>query len=256
MMSTHCKTIRRVTCLPGCRHAKISPAERQRPASASPAHSIVEPDERFHSERGSTIADPASVSEFGRTYHGYKDGTYLLPNDATEQDRLDMQHVAWNAMMDGALAWAPFRKQPPRSVLDVGTGTGIWAIEFADRNPGAVVVGTDLSCIQPWGVHPRVHWVQEDAEDDWAGFEGENVGGLELPFDYIHLRMMVTCFKDHRDVIAKVYDHLRPGGWVEYQEGGLDLWCEDTSTLGTAVHKWTFLMKAGAIALGRLHRAW
>lgn len=30
-----------------------------------------------------------------------------------------------------------------KRVLDVGTGTGIWAIDFADQNPGAhVVVGS------------------------------------------------------------------------------------------------------------------
>lgn len=198
------------------------------------------PDEKFHSQRGSTIPDPASVTELGRTYHGYKEGTYLLPNDAVEQDRLDMQHMAWGAMMNGALSWAPIGE--PLNVLDIGTGTGIWAIEFAEKHPYATVLGTDLSQIQPHGIHPRVHWIQEDADDDWVSFT--------MPFDYIHLRMMVTCFRDHRAVIQKIYDHLKPGGWVEYQEGGLDLWCEDASTLGTAVHKWSFLMKAGAIALG------
>ena len=31
-----------------------------------------------------------------------------------------------------------------KRVLDVGTGTGIWAIEFADTFPDTVVIGTDL----------------------------------------------------------------------------------------------------------------
>jgi methylase of polypeptide subunit release factors len=33
-------------------------------------------------------------------------------------------------------------------VLDIGTGTGIWAIDFADEHPEAEVIGTDLSPIQ------------------------------------------------------------------------------------------------------------
>lgn len=31
-----------------------------------------------------------------------------------------------------------------KRVLDVGTGTGIWATEFADSFPESTVVGTDL----------------------------------------------------------------------------------------------------------------
>jgi len=55
---------------------------------------------------------------------------------------------------DGKLCLAPL---PPviSNVLDLGTGTGIWAIDFADENPNAVVTGTDLSPIQPnWVSNP------------------------------------------------------------------------------------------------------
>ena len=38
-------------------------------------------------------------------------------------------------------------------VLDVGTGTGIWAIDFADDFPDTTVFGTDLSPTQPDLVH-------------------------------------------------------------------------------------------------------
>jgi hypothetical protein len=34
------------------------------------------------------------------------------------------------------------------TVLDIGTGTGAWAIDFADEYPKAEVIGTDLSPIQ------------------------------------------------------------------------------------------------------------
>jgi ubiquinone/menaquinone biosynthesis C-methylase UbiE len=30
------------------------------------------------------------------------------------------------------------------NVLDVGCGTGLWAIEFAEEHPSAKVLGTDL----------------------------------------------------------------------------------------------------------------
>ena len=48
---------------------------------------------------------------------------------------------------DGGLHLAPL-KEAPRDVLDVGTGTGIWATEFAQRYPSSRVLGIDLSDIQ------------------------------------------------------------------------------------------------------------
>lgn len=50
-------------------------------------------------------------------------------------------------MLDGKLHLAPL--ESPRKVLDVGAGTGIWAIEFADQFPSTEVIGTDLSPTQP-----------------------------------------------------------------------------------------------------------
>ena len=42
---------------------------------------------------------------------------------------------------------APIDK--PKRILDIGTGTGIWAIEVADQYPETEIIGTDLSATQP-----------------------------------------------------------------------------------------------------------
>ena len=86
--------------------------------------------------------------ENGRRYHAYKDGSYMVPNDELENDRLDFQHAMFQRTLDGKLHVAPI-PQDVQNVLDVGTGTGIWAIDFADEYPSARVIGTDLSPIQP-----------------------------------------------------------------------------------------------------------
>jgi methylase of polypeptide subunit release factors len=65
-----------------------------------------------------------------------------LPTDEIEQDRLDLHHEVFLQMLDGKLHIAPIEN--PKSILDVGTGTGIWAIEMADTYPGAHVIGSDL----------------------------------------------------------------------------------------------------------------
>jgi methylase of polypeptide subunit release factors len=49
--------------------------------------------------------------------------------------------------LGGNLHLAPLRP-PPRRVLDIGTGTGIWALEFAKLYPLSTIVGTDLSTIR------------------------------------------------------------------------------------------------------------
>ena len=50
--------------------------------------------------------------------------------------------------MGNKLYYAPLSDKL-KKVLDVGTGTGIWAIEFGDEFPSAEIIGTDLSAIQP-----------------------------------------------------------------------------------------------------------
>lgn len=51
-------------------------------------------------------------------------------------------------ILDGKVLRAPLER-PPARVLDVGTGDGIWAMDFADEFPTASIIGTDLSPIQP-----------------------------------------------------------------------------------------------------------
>lgn len=66
--------------------------------------------------------------ENGRRYHAFREGTYNFPNDEGEQDREDMKHAMMVNLLGGRLHFAPLGKRP-QNVLDMGTGTGIWAIE-------------------------------------------------------------------------------------------------------------------------------
>ncbi len=80
--------------------------------------------------RGSTSIS-SSVRDYtfenNRRYHKFQEGRYHFPNDEPEQEREDMKHAMIVNLMNGKLHLAPLEN--PQRVLDVGTGTGIWAID-------------------------------------------------------------------------------------------------------------------------------
>lgn len=55
---------------------------------------------------------------------------YLLPNDESENDRLDMVHELCLQILHRKLYLAPIKS--PQRVIDLATGTGIWAIDFGE----------------------------------------------------------------------------------------------------------------------------
>ncbi|KAL2809005.1 S-adenosyl-L-methionine-dependent methyltransferase [Aspergillus granulosus] len=150
--------------------------------------------------------------ENGRRYHAYRYGQYPIPNDEEEQDRLAITHHLFKLLTGGDLYRAPLLQQaPPRRILDIGTGTGIWALEVAEEFPEAEIIGTDLSPIQPSFSPPNCTFIIDDAESDWAFTRDDG-------FDFIHARSMGGGIADWPRLLQQAYHHLKPGGWIEFQE--------------------------------------
>src|SRR5690242_21794597 len=82
--------------------------------------------------------------ENGRQYHAYRDGAYWGPNDEPAKEILDFAHHMYLLTLDQKLHLAPISN--PQQILDVGTGTGIWAIDMADQYPSAAVKIGRASC--------------------------------------------------------------------------------------------------------------
>lgn len=229
----------------------IPPSEHQEdggnassPASTNgEANSIFDDDGDYHSDTSSyttsLLSDVKNYTyENGRRYHSYREGHYVLPNDDQEQDRQDLLHHVRNLVLNGALFRAPLGSNIQR-VLDIGTGTGIWAIDFADGYPSAEVIGTDLSPIQPSWVPPNLRFLVDDAESPW-------LFSASRPFDFIHARDLGGAIADWPRLLRQAYVRLRPGGWIELQEFEVTLRSDD-DTLRLAPTLCEFL--------GRLHEA-
>ncbi|KAH6954590.1 S-adenosyl-L-methionine-dependent methyltransferase [Fusarium avenaceum] len=200
----------------------------------------------------STASLSSSILDFrqenGRTYHGYKDGKYHLPNDDRENDRLDLQHNLFLLTFDNKLGLSPpnLPGSKVKRVLDLGTGTGIWAIDFGDDHPEAEVIGVDLSPIQPTFVPPNVRFIIDDIHEDW---------GFSEPFDYIHSRMMNFSIPDWPEYFRKIYENLAPGGYIEIQEIDVMMKSDDgTLPEDGPIMTWSKLLNESSIKLQQAYQ--
>lgn len=176
------------------------------------ATSVTSLDSGFWEVESSTHSVNSSIFDYeishGRTYHAYHQGQYLLPNDADEIERIEVKYHAIRLALQDNLFFAPL--DSPTNILDVGTGTGTWAVDTADTYPATIVKGIDLSPIQPNYVPPNCFFEIADADDDWT---------FTTPFDLIHTRIMNDfSLRSWPRFFEQAYHNLAPGGWVECQE--------------------------------------
>lgn len=181
--------------------------------------------------------------ENGRRYHAYREGEYVLPNDDLEQERLNFQHHMWRFLLGGSLYNAPLSS--PRRILDLGTGTGIWAIDIADEFPDAQIQGIDLSPIQPQWLPPNCTFHVDDYDDNWTWMPDQ-------AFDYVHGRALSGTSHDWPKLYKQAYDNLTPGGYIEMQE--YDAWVfsyDDSCDRAKWTMQWVNEVDQASIKFGR-----
>lgn len=211
--------------------------------------------------------------ENGRLYHSFSKGKYLMPCDEDEQDRLDIYHkflyIARKYVLHEAPISIPLTQSISASttgpmILDLGTGTGIWAIEIAELaikikhsqivwqryskyfTAHGKVYGIDLAWTQPPNIPANVTFLQRDIDLPWHGL-GED------RWDLIHIRLLNGGVSDWRNIYNKCYRHLKPGiGWLEHTEIDLIPRCDDGSLpKDSALNYWTRLVIEATEEAGR-----
>ncbi|WP_052889240.1 class I SAM-dependent methyltransferase [Thermogemmatispora carboxidivorans] len=135
---------------------------------------------------------------------------YLLPKDLGEVNRLDFQHYVLRSLMRGNYL-APIKQ--PRRILDVGCGTGQWAIELAQEFPEAAVVGLDVEQTK----------VSSSPPANYRFVKGDVLEGLPFDsnwFDFVHQRFLLAAvpLAAWPGVVQELARVTAPGGWIELVE--------------------------------------
>ncbi|KAM3065323.1 hypothetical protein ACMFMF_011260 [Clarireedia jacksonii] len=168
-----------------------------------------------------------------------------MPMDEREMERIDMAHEKYYLLLDQKRFLAPIDPNLQR-VLDLGCGTGrlrtfcsdmnstdtclgIWSIDFADDHPSAEVIGVDIASIQPRWAPPNCQFQVDDITMPWTWHKDM--------FDFIFLRDLTFSIRDWPALIRQCYDHLKPGGWVEFESILGTLGCDDDTVPPDSKHR-------------------
>ncbi|KAK5991919.1 Methyltransferase [Cladobotryum mycophilum] len=191
----------------------------------------------------STILDYRTLH--GRRYHSeMNDVSYWAANDDAQCESMDINHHSLTLALGDKLYLSPLDKDKIEKVLDMGTGTGLWAIDFADEFPDAEIIGTDISPIQPSWVPPNLQFEIEDFTQEWT-FKHESV-------DFIHTRWLLGSVGDWDEFYRQAYRTLKPGGWFEGLETSAIMTSDDGSVTETcAMGQWGKFFIEGGKKIGR-----
>ncbi|KAG8936007.1 hypothetical protein FRC03_001216 [Tulasnella sp. 419] len=126
--------------------------------------------------------------------------------------RLDIQNEILDRMLGGLYpavdkvnaALAPSGDSIPR-ILDLGTGSGAWAVDIAEQFPHAEVIGVDLHIPTPSRpIPPNLRFELDDANGPLPHYANS--------FNLIHARALDARILDYPLFVNQVACMLRPGG--------------------------------------------
>ncbi|KAF5377384.1 hypothetical protein D9757_009707 [Collybiopsis confluens] len=175
----------------------------------------------------------------------YASERYLLPADADESARLDAQHRSIVRAFENRLSLIPMTNfKTGDRVLESAAGTGIWAIDFFERNANNGII-LDIECtdlsdrqFQKLKGHPNIHYSLHSVTDfplEWTD-----------RFAYIHQRFLVVALNESlwQQAVNELFRTLSPGGWLELVESDLKNYRFDIGPYSKKAHSLMFAIYA------------
>ncbi|KAJ7439783.1 S-adenosyl-L-methionine-dependent methyltransferase [Mycena latifolia] len=139
---------------------------------------------------------------------GQADGEgYIMPPasaPADECQRLDDMHSGFRQYFGGQLCLAHIAKERPGKIIDLGCGSGAWAIQAAVKFPDAEVLAVDISPLPDRTLPSNVVFARGDVTKE-LNFDPET-------FDIVHCRFVVAHIQNARDAIERAARLVSPGG--------------------------------------------
>lgn len=147
------------------------------------------------------------------------DTDYKLHRDNRESLRLTTQHYCLTErqgwLLHPEIESALSKIENPQ-IVDVATGTGIWAIDAARKYPSADVVGLDISDAQ----YPPMWTWSENLDFGLLDLLEEVPEQLQGKFDVVHCRLLLAAGPSvDKSIFIDCFSKLlKPGGWLQWDE--------------------------------------
>ncbi|KAI0473360.1 S-adenosyl-L-methionine-dependent methyltransferase [Xylariaceae sp. FL0804] len=229
-----------------------APAQNILPASHWAEQPLGEADDADSAYGDDTVSSTASLSAsileyrtlHGRTFHSERgSGQSWNPNDNQHDESMDILHHCITLAMGDKLFLAELGDNVHKA-LDVGCGTGD---DFADKYPGAEVIGVDISPQQASWVPPNLRFEVDDVTQPWTWAPGS--------FDYVHARWLVGSVADWPALFREAFRAIRPGGTFESIESSAMIRSDDdTVAVGSALDQWGRVFWEAGKKFGRSFR--
>ncbi|KAI0065278.1 S-adenosyl-L-methionine-dependent methyltransferase [Artomyces pyxidatus] len=146
-----------------------------------------------------------------------KEKSYALPNDSEDEwERLNDLHDGVTRYLGGKLTLAPLPEMPGR-ILELGAGSGAWAIQVARKFPRSEVIAADLAvALPPVALPPNLRFLQMDITEPFP-FKFES-------FDIVHARFVMIHIPHIEHHLQRIISLIKPGGLLLVED--IDLCCK------------------------------